>query len=388
MMESEHESESKDADNSRNEDEDLSPIISVEKKSDHDNESEVEKDINFNEKTSGSSEMSNSSHSASSSSESSSEFFQIDAKLPQKSITFPVVTPEAQEESQAPEKREKNDTPSDLSSKSEDLGKKSPFGLSSQVSCATNESTLQTASPIQSPPIQVMEKIGGYDPHRIPDSVFGRSSSAAMDWSVASSESLFSLHLGNSSFSPEQFLIMSGELYNSGELNKPDETVKSGRPPLFPIGKVQKEEDMNSDKQPEQTKAADESMEDSSELDISDGLEEKETEVEVNGHSLMISGSSMISRPSDASGTSTQSFAFPILVDTAKNDSVKGPSPRQRDVKPVVYVDSPRVKAHTNSSFSCWGCCCGYNCCSLSQWSWPSYQHCWSWNWYKKWSCC
>lgn len=311
-MDSDHESESntdlsKDANNSRNEDDALSPIVLV-NKSDYDSESEADKDINFNEKSSGLSEKSRLSHSASSSLESLSDCFQIDAKLPKKSSTFPVVSPEAQDDSQSPVKREKNDTPVDMSSKSEDLGEKSPYDLSSQVSHYNNVSTSQTASPIQSPPIQVMEKTGGYDPHRIPDSVFGRSSSAAMDWSVASNESLFSLHLGNNSFSREQFLMMSGELYKSGELSKPDETGKSGRPPLFPVGKVQKEEAMDSDKSPEQTKAADETMEDSSELDTSDKLEEKELEVEVNRHS------SMISRPSDASGTSTQSFAFPMQV--------------------------------------------------------------------------
>lgn len=307
VMESDHESESntdlsKDANNSRNKDDAHSPIILV-NKSDYDSRSGADKDINFNEKTSGLSEKSKSSHSAS-----SSDCFQIDVELPKKSGTFPVVSPEAEDDSQSPVRREKNDTPGDMSSKSKDLGEKSPYDLSSQVSHANNVSTSQTASPIQSPPIQVMEKTGGYEPHRIPDSVFGRSSSAAMDWSVASNESLFSLHLGNNSFSREQFLIMSGELYNSEELNKPDETDKSGRPPLFPAGKVQKEEAMDSEKNPEQTKAADETVEDSSELDISDKLEEKETEVEVNRHS------SMISRPSDASATSTQSFAFPMQV--------------------------------------------------------------------------
>lgn len=310
VMESEHESESnkhlsKDAINSRNKKDVLSPVITVQK-SDHDSESEADKDINLDEKTSGSAEKSKSYHSASSSSESSSDFFQIDATMPQKFSLYPVDSTEAQEDSQSPEKGEKNDTPGDMSSKSEDLSEKSLFDVSSQVSPATNESTLQTTSLFQSPPIQVMEKNGGYDPNRIPDSVFGRSSSA-MDWSVASNESLFSIHLGNNSFSREQFLMMSGELFKSGELNKPDETFKSGRPPLSPIGKLQKEKAEDSDKKPEQPKAADETMEDSSELDVTDQFEE-ETEEEVNGHS------SMINRPSDASGTSTQSFAFPMQV--------------------------------------------------------------------------
>lgn len=377
VMESEHES-GKDANNFRNKDDALSPIISV-KDSDHDSESDAHKDISA-------------SHSASSSSlESSSDFSQIDAKMPQKSSTFSVVSPEAQEDIHLSKKKEKNDTPGGMSSKSEDLVEKSPFDLSSQVSHATDESTLQTASPVQSPPIQVMEKTGTYDPDRIPASVFGGS---AMDWSVASNESLFSIHLGNNSFSREQFLMMNGDMYSedfyksgefnkSGELNKLDEALKSGRPPLSPaplspVGKLQKVENMDLDKKPEQTEAADETMKDSSKLDVSAQIEEKEPELEGNGNS------SMINRPSDASVASNQSFAFPILVDTTKSASGKGPSPRQQDMKPVVYMESPKTKAHAENSSSYWGCCCCYNCCSLPHWSCPSYQHCWSW----KWCCC
>ncbi|XP_063937115.1 uncharacterized protein LOC135147736 [Daucus carota subsp. sativus] len=372
-MESEHESESnehliKDADNSRNMDEALFPVMSA-KKSDHDSRSEAEKYIDFNEETSGSAEMSKTSHSSSYSG-SSSDYFQIDAKMPQKSSTFPVVSPEPQEDSQ-----------------SKNHGQNSPSQPSSQVSQATNKSTLQTPSPIESPPIQVMEKAGGYDPNRIPDSVFGRSSSA-MDWSVASNESLFSLHLGNNSFSREQFLLMSGELYSSGELNKPSEAAKPGRPPLIPIGKLQEEEAVDSDNKPKETKAAEEKMDDSLELDVSDQPEEKESEAEVNGHS------SMINRPSDASGTSTQSFAFPILVDptktpTMRSDSMKGPSPREQDMQRAVYEDIVKLEAQTksSSSFGCC-CCCGCNCCSSPHCSCPSHQHCWSWKWCNKWFCC
>lgn len=58
--------------------------------------------------------------------------------------------------------------------------------------------------PRQSPPVQVMEKSDPADPNRIPSSVFERSKSTTpMEWSVASNESLFSIHVGNSSFSKE-----------------------------------------------------------------------------------------------------------------------------------------------------------------------------------------
>merc|ERR1711964_875598 len=62
--------------------------------------------------------------------------------------------------------------------------------------------------------------------YRIPSSVFARSKSTTpMEWSVASNESLFSIHVGNNSFSRDHIFLMgrSGELGKSGELiNFPD----------------------------------------------------------------------------------------------------------------------------------------------------------------------
>lgn len=77
-------------------------------------------------------------------------------------------------------------------------------------------------SPTVSPPIQVMDRSGGYDPSRIPSSVFERNMTSPLEWSIASNESLFSLHIGNNSFSREHMfgeLSMSRELTKSGELN-------------------------------------------------------------------------------------------------------------------------------------------------------------------------
>ncbi|RWW01597.1 hypothetical protein BHE74_00045459 [Ensete ventricosum] len=96
-----------------------------------------------------------------------------------------------------------------------------PRGVGTQVGAATsaNDSVNPTDSislpgtppdshilePRQSPPAQVMEKSDdAADPNRIPSSVFARSKSTTpMEWSVASNESLFSIHVGNSSFSKE-----------------------------------------------------------------------------------------------------------------------------------------------------------------------------------------
>ncbi|KDO72770.1 hypothetical protein CISIN_1g0437612mg, partial [Citrus sinensis] len=59
----------------------------------------------------------------------------------------------------------------------------------------------------------------GYDPNRIPASIFGNRPANPGEWSVASNESLFSLHIANGSLSRENFLM----LYKSGELGRLDE---------------------------------------------------------------------------------------------------------------------------------------------------------------------
>ncbi|XP_075522202.1 uncharacterized protein LOC142555286 [Primulina tabacum] len=122
----------------------------------------------------------------------------------------------------------------------------------SRFSDITHESLLPQMSPTQSPFIQVMERPGNFDPGRIPSSIFSKPLSP-MEWSVASNESLFSIHIGNHSFrgraskmgkdmyrsgellkSEEPFnskqIYQSGELYMSEELYQSEEPFKSGDP--------------------------------------------------------------------------------------------------------------------------------------------------------------
>ncbi|KAM7267269.1 hypothetical protein ACFE04_009435 [Oxalis oulophora] len=73
----------------------------------------------------------------------------------------------------------------------------------------------------------------GYDPNRIPSSVFGsKPAGGTMEWSVASNESLFSIQMGNTSFSRDHVSM----LYKSGELMKLDELIlaqnNNNLPPL------------------------------------------------------------------------------------------------------------------------------------------------------------
>ncbi|XP_044485168.1 uncharacterized protein LOC123210761 [Mangifera indica] len=78
----------------------------------------------------------------------------------------------------------------------------------------------------ESPPAQVMERTDeddndSADPNRIPPHVFARTqSNNPAEWSIASNESLFSIHMGNMSFTRDQLSWMgkSGELGSAGDI--------------------------------------------------------------------------------------------------------------------------------------------------------------------------
>lgn len=85
-------------------------------------------------------------------------------------------------------------------------------------------------SATQSPTTQMMERpaeIATSPSYRIPAYVFTSKSSAANDWSVASNESLFSIHMGNMSFTKE-----TSNWCKSGEFGLAGDFTPSG--PLSP----------------------------------------------------------------------------------------------------------------------------------------------------------
>ncbi|KAL0420755.1 UNVERIFIED_CONTAM: hypothetical protein Slati_3098400 [Sesamum latifolium] len=97
----------------------------------------------------------------------------------------------------------------------------------SQCSDITHEST-SCVSVTLSPPIQVMERGGSFDPDRIPDSVFNEPLSTPTDWSAASNDSLFSIRIGNTSFARDYAPRIGADFCKSGELPKSGEASKSG----------------------------------------------------------------------------------------------------------------------------------------------------------------
>ncbi|KAF8012868.1 hypothetical protein BT93_I0894 [Corymbia citriodora subsp. variegata] len=158
----------------------------------------------------------------------------------------------------------------------------------------------------------------GYDPNRIPAAIFNSKPANPTDWSIASNESLFSIHMGNNSFSREQAFL----LYKSGELTKLDEvfTVPTALPAVAEAVGPQQESARSSSA----TQIAglvkpslqiteivpDEAPPRTSNVDIRKG--EDDSAKEKMQPTEDVRNSTSLSTHSDGSGTSTASFAFPM----------------------------------------------------------------------------
>ncbi|XP_061991071.1 uncharacterized protein LOC133709369 isoform X2 [Rosa rugosa] len=224
-------------------------------------------------------------------------------------------------------------------------------------------SNVTNGLPTESPAVQMMDRYGGYDPYRIPSTVFDTSnvSNKEMEWSAASNESLFSLHLGNNSFSRDHILMLSdlGPTKSSELLEISPRT----RPPVveteFEISRIE-----------EGRESAAEEVADANIKDTEHASAENHSEGRVPPAPK--SPSLAHSRHSDGSGlsgTSTRSFAFPILTDGTKNSlMLPGDSEEQRPEPPAAAAAASRTKKSKKKKtrwlpcFSCswckWGCCC------------------------------
>ncbi|KAK4788675.1 hypothetical protein SAY86_019994 [Trapa natans] len=220
---------------------------------------------------------------------------------------------------------------SDSSAKSDDteVGSSSGPAPASTDPNISYEPRLHTLSPTQSPPVQNMDRSGDLEPYRIPSSEFTMSKSPfPADWSIASNDSLFSIQLGDNSFSRDNSFKGDHDIMWGDDLLSPSELLKS------------------------------------SEL----------MEKTANNTDRLISSS----RHSDESGTSVQSFTFPILTgmdigDPIKLDAQKFRQKLQYHEQNVQKPDLLPTSQPTSKPCcgSCGSCCCCRSCCS--------WQSCCSW---------
>lgn len=149
-------------------------------------------------------------------------------------------------QSPAPVKPEKESSDSSFSSESaieykddENFYHTNPFLHPEQAKTGSQAPVFSVESAAHNPRINLLGSPtllpqatpGSYDPGRIPASVFSSKPTTPMEWSVASNESLFSIHVGNSSFSRDHVFM----LFKSGELAKLDDYISvppSGNPAI------------------------------------------------------------------------------------------------------------------------------------------------------------
>ncbi|XVF11786.1 hypothetical protein REPUB_Repub08aG0058000 [Reevesia pubescens] len=234
------------------------------------------------------------------------------------------------------------------------------------------------------PPTQAMDTASGGSPSdRIPPYIFARTNTTGQaEWSVASNESLFSIHMGNTSFSKEQLNWM----YKSGELGYIDSThsgtlidLPGSQTPTRKSNEITKKsaDNLNGGQFGVNEAAAAETMR--------EVLREKESQHKDNIAKESAPHSRSLSQHSDAS---VKSFAFPILTGDAdyktgsfrkstknKKQSSTRPSAIPKETpqippeapKPQTPPETPKQdksetpKATRNAGpkrwFSCFSCC-------------------------------
>ncbi|CAN1152885.1 hypothetical protein LINPERHAP2_LOCUS19036 [Linum perenne] len=222
--------------------------------------------------------------------------------------------------------------------------------VSPAVPSPGSEITLSGFSPIQSPPVQVMQRSEGYDPNRIPSSVFQRSSSDAQnDWSIASNESLFSIHVGTStSFSREQAafikaedaVLKQNEPFSFTAPNPSNETLESpNSPTAFPVL-----EHADADAATSSSPAVEPQKQKAKETEISRTpppnpiIESAKRAAEEHRIANQKKPPTVSWRSTSISSqNSTKSFAFPILNDEARLESSSGTG-RNKEEQPEEIV--------------------------------------------------
>ncbi|KAF2282716.1 hypothetical protein GH714_043692 [Hevea brasiliensis] len=201
-----------------------------------------------------------------------------------------------------------------------------------------------------------MQSSGGYDPNRIPSSIFASKPSTPMEWSVASNESLFSIHMGNNSFSKDNAFM----LYKSGELPNLEDT-NNLPPSQLPIIVAQtfekKIEDMNED-----SKVTEEKLVESAKVEPEFPANSTKAVPEETQKNISQEKATSADDLRNSS-SSTQSFQFPVLeANAAGGGSVKvaiGKSPSKKQPKQESQPQTPGTppKPNGRSWFSCFSCC-------------------------------
>ncbi|KAF9591546.1 hypothetical protein IFM89_004600 [Coptis chinensis] len=288
-----------------------------------------------------------SSSSSASDSSFDENFFLMDESEPRKSNVGPNSLLQLDDDPYFGLKESEKDVPSStshalVSSNPPTPRPRTPSGVSVRTSACSSPSN----STKQSPKVQVMERTEEPDPYRIPATVFTRTKSTApVEWSVASNESLFSIHMGNNSFSRDQIFLLSKseELGRTEDMFKFPNDANNFSNPATAVA--------NSDKKTPSMEVAEVAAETMKEVIRENAEDRNKSKPFPEG----IRRSTSISHHSEGSGASTMSFAFPILTkDGTKGNSVKAETEKQQQQQQSQHQPP---SATQNSTGTNWLCC-------------------------------
>ncbi|XVF08923.1 hypothetical protein REPUB_Repub07fG0046500 [Reevesia pubescens] len=209
-----------------------------------------------------------------------------------------------------------------------------------QVSSMSNNGRSDDGSATPIPPTQATERPAGGslsdNSDRIPSHVFSRTiTTGPAEWSVASNESLFSIHMGNMSFTREQLSLM----YKSGELGYTSDSTFSGPLAIVPSNNQTPRESTESTKKSGNLNKGQFGVTEAAAAEtMREVLREKESQHKDN----ISPHSRSLSQHSDAS---VKSFAFPILTDHAdKYGSMRKSTKNKKQVsRPSTPSETPKA---------------------------------------------
>ncbi|KAK7304696.1 hypothetical protein VNO77_42582 [Canavalia gladiata] len=224
----------------------------------------------------------------------------------------------------------------------------------------------------QNPPVQVMERPENPSKssrYKFPSHVFARHKSNTQ-WSTASNESLFSIQMGNMSFSSEMvWLSKSGDMDKIGDANSSSAFPNNQQPPLPPHPQTSPTKFNNisqiTAKQHEGSKVTEEQAAETMREVIMENSVKKQNTIK-GDLTAVVEATASHNHPHHSNG-STTSFAFDVFTDGDKNLSSKRGEDKKKQQK---QPESPKVtpdeaqnpKSTPNASQNKWLSC--FSCCS------------------------
>ncbi|CAK8563249.1 unnamed protein product [Lathyrus sativus] len=253
---------------------------------------------------------------------------------------------------------------SHVSRESSDVGSVAGGHHSPSISSGqTLEHGMNKGPEIQTPQVQVMERPNettATSPYVFPSHVFARNSTnVPVEWSTASNESLFSIYMGNMSFSSELACFKSCEMDKPGDAITGDQQPNASSPNNQPPTPVNKFNDIS-----QRTAELHEEGLKVTEAKAAETMREVIMENSRTTENMQDKRSSSL-HPSDSS---TKSYAFQTSKERDKNVSSKGAGEKQTQQKKSEENETTKevneeAKSNTNEAptpnkwLGCFSCC-------------------------------